>query len=130
MKNVIIRTNGETFIFRTKLNASELVVKHNFDNSKRIESETIPDITASELIWKYNERELGYYFTPSTMRLFGDTVANYYIPKKLVLIETWEGDKIPCYELQRRKPVKEGRDESAYFSCTTFKSINGKVIEK
>ena len=56
-----------------------------------------------------NER---YFFTRETMRFFGDTMRNYGVR-----------DNGDSWELYRRKPVKHGLKESAYFDKATFRRV-------
>ena len=63
------------------------------------------------------------FFSRSSMKFFGDTMANYYVPRQHVTVTTSSGDKFQCHELQRRKPVMHGLSDSAYFDINTFKRI-------
>lgn len=75
-------------------------------------------MTPAEL--KYNvEQTDSYFFTRKTMQFFGDTMKNYGVRAKTVII-----NGIECYELYRRKPVKHGLSKSAYFDCITYKRIH------
>jgi len=56
-----------------------------------------------------NER---YFFTRKTMRFFGDTMRNYGVR---------DGGNV--WILYRRKAVKHGLKESAYFDKTTLKRV-------
>ena len=80
-------------------------------------------MTASELKYQYNNHVGGHFFDRSSMKFFGDTMGNYYVPAATVEIETWSGETHTCYELQRRKPVKGGLTESAYFDIATFDRV-------
>lgn len=62
-----------------------------------------------------------YFFTRKTMRFFGDTMRNYGVRKRYLTTNYYE--KLPVYELYRRKPVKHGLQASAYFNCETFKRV-------
>lgn len=87
-------------------------------------------MTASELKRQheyYNPES--YFFDRPSMRFFGDTMANYYVPAGYVKIETWDGETHTCYELQRKRPVKHGLKDSAFFDTTTFKRILPKIGE-
>jgi len=64
-----------------------------------------------------------HFFERSSMRFFGDTMANYYVPVATVTITTSSGAVHECYELQRRQPVKHGLSKSAYFDIKTFSRI-------
>ena len=75
-------------------------------------------MTPAEL--KYNvEQTDSYFFTRKTMQFFGDTMKNYGVRAKTVII-----NGIECYELYRRKPVKHGLSKSAYFDRITYKRIH------
>ena len=68
-------------------------------------------MTPSEL--KYLTREtLPYFFTRKTMKFFGDTMKNYGVRSSG---DTWE--------LYRKRPVKHGLSNSAYFCKNTFERI-------
>ena len=83
-------------------------------------------MTASEIKYQYQSRDNGYYFDRDSMKFFGDTMSNYYVPAATVEIETWSGEKHTCYELQRRRPVKHGLTKSAYFDVETFDVVLSK----
>ena len=55
----------------------------------------------------------GYFFTSETMRFFGDTMRNYGVIN--------HGSH---YELWRKRPVKHGITQSAFFSMDAFKLIH------
>lgn len=66
--------------------------------------------------------EMGsHHFDRSTMRFFGDTIANYGVKETTITDST--GCKVNAYELFRRKPVKHGIRSSTYFDVLTFKRI-------
>ena len=65
-----------------------------------------------------------YFFTRQTMRFFGDTMANYYVPKNPVQVKGYDGNFTQCWELQRRRPVKVGLCDSAFFSCVNFSRVH------
>lgn len=67
------------------------------------------------------------FFDRSTMRFFGDTMSNYYVPRKTVIVTRIDGSKVECYELRRIKPVKHGICGSSFFDAVTFKRILGEV---
>ena len=64
-----------------------------------------------------------YFFDRSSMRFFGDTMRNYYVPAGTARIVTSLGNEHECYELQRVHPVKHGMSESAYFDCLSFQRV-------
>lgn len=73
--------------------------------------------TSSDL--KYAVEQSGnesLFFTRDTMKFFGDTMRNYGIRHRTI-------NEQPVIELYRRKPVKHGLKDSAYFDPATFKRI-------
>jgi hypothetical protein len=80
-----------------------------------------------ELKANYEEKIGGYFFSRSTMRFFGDTMANYYVLKNPVDIKTPSGDTVKCWVLTRRKAVKNGLRKDAYFSVDNFTRVSGKL---
>lgn len=72
-------------------------------------------MTTSELKAKLEERG-SCFFSPKTMRFFGDTMKNYGCR----IVER-NGTKL--IELYRRKPVKHGLQTSAYFDPETFRQV-------
>ena len=73
---------------------------------------------------KYQVMKTGsYFFDYSSMRFFGDTMANYYVPVNTVQVETWTDGTHECYELRRIRPVKHGLRKSTYFDINTFDRI-------
>ena len=58
-----------------------------------------------------------FFFARSTMKFFGDTMRNY--GARETTIRTRSG-KVPVYELYRRRPVKHGLFDSAYFNRSTL----------
>ena len=79
---------------------------------------------------KYNVMNTGsYFFDRSSMKFFGDTMSNYYVPKATVKVDTYTREGIECYELQRVRPVKHGLNSSAFFAVDTFENIHPKQGE-
>lgn len=89
--------------------------------------------TASDL--KYAVENAGhesFFFDRKSMSFFGDTMKNYGVRK--ATIKTYyndagdyvgeDGAEREVYELYRRKAVKHGLKESAYFDATTFKRVH------
>lgn len=58
-----------------------------------------------------------HFFTRASMKFFGDTMRNYGTRAAIV------GDRV-AVELYRRRPVKNGLRDSAYFDATTFERIH------
>ena len=77
-------------------------------------------MTSSELRYKIeSSREEPYFFERKTMQFFGDTMRNYGVRE--TTITTNMGEKgVPVYELYRRRPVKHGLQDSAYFRKDTL----------
>lgn len=75
-------------------------------------------MTPSDL--KYNVEKTGsYFFNRSSMKFFGDTMANYGT------VESYDGPK-DCRVLTRKRAVKHGISNNAYFCKETFE----RLIEK
>lgn len=62
-----------------------------------------------------------YFFTRDTMKFFGDTMRNYGVTETVIINST--GNLVDCWELYRKRPVKHGMIDSAYFCKETFKRI-------
>ena len=86
-------------------------------------------MNASELKQQVGLHNPGkYFFDRKSMKFFGDTMRNYYVPAKTVFIRRSCGDIVECYELQRKRPVKNGLCGSAFFSVDGFKRTLGEVV--
>jgi len=71
-------------------------------------------MTPSELKQKVEEAGHGpYFFSRHTMSFFGDTMRNYGVR-----------DAGKYWELSRKRPVKNGLKEPAYFDKITFKQVH------
>lgn len=69
-------------------------------------------MTPAEL--KYHVEQTGScFFTRSSMKFFGDTMSNYGCRSSWL-----NGQEV--WELHRKRPVKCGLQDSAYFSKTDF----------
>lgn len=64
-----------------------------------------------------------FFFTRDTMKFFGDTMANYNVRSKPVTIVTASGVTHECWALYRRRAVKYGMKDDAYFDVVTFERI-------
>lgn len=62
-----------------------------------------------------------HFFDAKTMKFFGDTMANYGI-REMVITDNMDNER-RVYELYRRKAVKHGLHESAYFDAETFDRV-------
>lgn len=67
-----------------------------------------------------------HFFDRASMRFFGDTMKNYAVTSKPVTITTYSGETHACYELRRKRPVKNGLQSSVYFDTTTLKRVISK----
>lgn len=77
--------------------------------------------TSSDL--KYHVDQSGnepHFFDRQTMKFFGDTMRNYGVRKTTV--ETRHG-VVEAYELYRRRAVKHGLKDSAYFDAEKFNRV-------
>jgi len=77
-------------------------------------------MTSSEL--KYKIEQAGhepYFFSRDTMRFFGDRMSNYGVRETVITTNMGETE-IAVYELYRRRPVKHGLRDSAYFRKDTL----------
>lgn len=70
-----------------------------------------------------------FFFTRKSMRFFGDTMKNYTVRKKPRLIDTVSGDPVECWVLVRRKAVKHGLCDDAYFDIHTFERGHQRMRE-
>lgn len=70
-----------------------------------------------------NASHESYFFTRDTMRFFGDTMKNYGIrqPRE---IKCHDGTTCNAYELTRRRPVRHGLKDSAFFCAETFNRVH------
>ncbi len=78
--------------------------------------------TASDL--KYHVERNGHephFFTRSSMKFFGDTMRNYGVRKAVV--DTHFELGVQVWELYRKRPVKHGMADSAYFHAQSFNRV-------
>lgn len=61
-----------------------------------------------------------HFFTHRTMRFFGDTMRNYGVRAAPVTFKGYSGETLTAWELHRKRPVKHGLKDSAYFDTVTF----------
>jgi len=69
------------------------------------------------------ERTGSHFFERSSMKFFGDTMGNYYVPKNTVMIKDYSGNNIECWELTRVRPVKGHLQSSAYFDVVNYERV-------
>lgn len=62
-----------------------------------------------------------HFFDRDSMKFFGDRMGNYGV--RSAIIKVYNGQMVDCWELYRKKPVKNGLQKSAYFDKTTFKQL-------
>lgn len=88
--------------------------------------------TASDLkFYVESNNQESYFFDRSSMRFFGDTMKNYGVRSATVRTNydadgnytNAEGVEIEVYELYRKKPVKHGLKDSAYFNKVNFSRV-------
>ena len=73
---------------------------------------------------KYKVEQAGnspYFFDRKTMKFFGDTMKNYGVRKCSVL--TNSQISYDCFELYRKRPVKNNNHSSAYFNQLTLERV-------
>ena len=83
-------------------------------------------MTPSQLKYKVNEfNPDSYYFNRESMKFFGDTMRNYGVRSTNVkVISQGHGVIITdCWELYRKRQVKNGLQRSVYFDKITFKRV-------
>lgn len=74
-------------------------------------------ITVAELKRQVEKSGTGrHYFDKESMRFFGDTMSNYGVRSAIV-------DGVSCWELYRKRPVKNGNQSSTYFTKDHYKII-------
>jgi hypothetical protein len=78
-------------------------------------------MTPSELKYK-SLKEEPHFFTHSTMKFFGDRMSNYGV-RDGGTIKTYSGEEYQVWELWRKRAVKHGLKDSAYFDKITFKRV-------
>jgi hypothetical protein len=85
-------------------------------------------ITASELKCRVEgARHDSKFFSRDSMKFAGDTMRNYGV-RGPVNVKTYTGEIVPAWELYRRRPVKLGLRESAYFRVDTYARTFGDVV--
>ena len=57
-----------------------------------------------------------HYFDQKTMQFFGDTMRNYGVRRA-------EIEGVAVWELYRKRPVKHGLQNSAFFRATDFQQV-------
>ncbi len=79
-----------------------------------------PKLSAHELKYKVESyRPNSVFFSRQNMKFSGDTMKNYGCRGPITILSI-SGELKLVYELYRRKPVKHGLKDSAYFCTETF----------
>lgn len=74
-------------------------------------------MTPSELKYEYQRHNInGTFFDRDSMKFFGDTMSNYGCRSEVI-------DGVECWALWRKRPVKYGKQSTAYFAKTDFRII-------
>lgn len=86
--------------------------------------------TASDLKYMYEKLNPKNFFDRATMKFFGDTMSNYYVPlhkgkARMVQVLQSDGTIANCYALQRKRHVKGGLTATTYFCSSTFERVLG-----
>ena len=84
-------------------------------------------MTPSELKFHVSSGSDRFFFARDTMRFFGDTMRNYGVYAQPVTVDTYSGDKVTCWELYRRRPVKHGMCDSAFFALDDYRRVLPKI---
>lgn len=70
-----------------------------------------------------------FFFSPKTMKAFGDTMSNYGVRSATIEVEygtdgdylgDGKSEKVEVWELYRKRPVNGGLTSSAYFDKVEF----------
>ena len=92
-------------------------------------------MTPSQL--KYEVESAGHerhFFDRKTMKFFGDTMKNYGVRERLIQCDydragnyVEEGVQVEVWELYRKRAVKHGLKQSAYFGKASFKQVYARI---
>jgi hypothetical protein len=88
-------------------------------------------MTPSDLKYNVQERGDSHYFDRSSMKFFGDTMANYGVRSAVVATSynaedeyvTEGGVEVEVWELYRKRAVKHGLKDSVYFAKDNFRRV-------
>lgn len=80
-------------------------------------------LTPADLKARVEQGSDSHFFEPSTMRFFGDTMANYGVSARPVTVTTHGGTVAECWQLYRRRKVRSGLSGSAYFACDDYRRV-------
>lgn len=73
------------------------------------------------------EKTGSYFFTRDTMKFFGDTMSNYTVHGYTVMVKRRNGEQVECYMLKRKRAVKHGMKDPAFFCVNTAERILGEL---
>ena len=62
------------------------------------------------------------FFERKTLAFFGDTMRNYSVRSKPVMVETWSSGPVECWELVRKRAVKHGLCDSGLLQHQDFRA--------
>lgn len=87
-----------------------------------------PRMTPADIKYWLSQRDpKSHFFDRSTMKFFGDTMANYGVRSKPVVITNYLDEEHTCWVLYRKKPATVSKLKSdTYFDTTTFQVIHSK----
>lgn len=85
---------------------------------------------ASELKYHVSQTD-SHFFDRSSMKFFGDTMANYGVRSDVIRTEYDEngnyvkdGVEVEVWELYRKRAVKHGLKDSAYFAKDDYRKVS------
>jgi len=89
-------------------------------------------MTPTELKHQVEQGTDRHFFARGTMRFFGDTMRNYGVRDGGAIESHWDNKgnnyretprTIEVWELYRKRPVKHGLTDSAYFDKKTYRRV-------
>lgn len=114
---------------RVRVNATtaENAVKHACDfegaPTRAAAKVRLVPLTPADLKARVEQGADRHFFEPSTMRFFGDTMANYGVSAEPVTVTTHGGTVVRCWQLYRKRMVKSGLSGSSYFACDDYRRV-------
>lgn len=80
-------------------------------------------VTASHLAWMHSNRPTSnLYFTRGAMRAFGDTMGNFGVSRRTVMVPTVLGER-ECFVLYRKRAVPSLGTKSEFFDVYTYEHV-------
>ena len=80
--------------------------------------------TSSDLKFHYETKfPNSLFFSHGNMKFEGDTMKNFGVRQPVGITDVF-GNKVVCYELFRRRPVKAGNQRSFWFEVKTLNLIH------